>query len=437
VALVFCVHHKPWKIMSTLVTVLAQDFQDADFFFIYNVGDGNNPEKASYQEFHRLTREFGPHFHLTPFDPRVREVTRLKRSRVFEMEFDNDHALDSGAWYKFLRSGRWRDYDYVFFIQEGTLLTRANAVSAALRFAGRKGVHFLAAGHYKERLPKNLFLRLNTRGSDPTPLDFFHDRMIRATFDLFCRDAEFQTLFEHWRDDIKPTQQNHVPDIGQSLWNRALYAANSDGALATTWAKRSAASLLRRNRDLLCRLDPWLAQAAITFGELLPRGWGRNGNGAGETIYVNAARRRLDDVVFAIDEGGVKFHREAEPEWHGCSCNHMLSREFLERFTEKLERHNLYEVLDLPYAGTALEVIWGFLPNWLGFEKWFFNGEHDVWKNFATYKRVDDPQGSAHYVNRYYRGKLFVGGEGEGIKIRRMSRDFSHLREIVSEHYFD
>jgi len=436
VALVFCVHHKPWKIMSTLVTVLAQDFQDANFFFIYNVGDGDNPEKASYQEFHRLTREFGPHFHLTPFDPRVREVTRLKRSRVFEMEFDNDHALDSGAWYKFLRSGRWRDYDYVFFIQEGTLLTRANAVSAALRFAGRKGVHFLAAGHYKERLPKSLFLRLSTRGPDSTPLDLFHDRMIRATFDLFCRDADFRALFENWRDDIQPTQQNHVPDVGNSLWDRLLYAANSDGPLPTYWAKRSAASLLRRHRELFQRLDPLLAQTRIVAQDFLPLRWTGNGNGSGEMIYVDAARRRLGEVVSTIDEEGVKFHRETEPEWHGCSCNHMLSREFLERFTEKLERHNLYEVLDLPYAGTALEVIWGFLPNWLGFEKWFFNGEHDVWKNFATYKRVDDPQGSADLINRYYRGKLFVGGEAEAVKIRRTSRECSHLREILSEDYF-
>ena len=48
-AIVFCVHHKPWLIMATLLTTLMQDRQDADFYFAYNLGDGTSP-RESYRE---------------------------------------------------------------------------------------------------------------------------------------------------------------------------------------------------------------------------------------------------------------------------------------------------------------------------------------------------------------------------------------------------
>ena len=37
-AIVFCVHHKPWLMMGTLLTLASQAPQDADLFFAYNVG---------------------------------------------------------------------------------------------------------------------------------------------------------------------------------------------------------------------------------------------------------------------------------------------------------------------------------------------------------------------------------------------------------------
>jgi len=34
-AIVFCLHHKPWLMMSTLISTLMQDYRGLDLFFIY------------------------------------------------------------------------------------------------------------------------------------------------------------------------------------------------------------------------------------------------------------------------------------------------------------------------------------------------------------------------------------------------------------------
>lgn len=154
-ALVFCVHHKPWLMMSTLITALAQDYQEADFYFLYNVGDGGRGRSVANQQ-------------LSPFDERVREVCRLNRSAIFELEYENDDTLDSGAWYKFIREGRWKAYDWVLFVGEGTLFARPTLVSAMLSLASSKrGVHVIASGHEKRRLPKNLVLNYKERRRPP------------------------------------------------------------------------------------------------------------------------------------------------------------------------------------------------------------------------------------------------------------------------------
>ena len=102
--------------MSTLITLAAQDAgeaHDADLFFVYNVGAGGGPSAG----------DRGPrNAQLSPFDERVRPVCQLKRRRIFEIEYRNDDALDSGAWYKFIRDGHWKPYERVVFMGEGTLL---------------------------------------------------------------------------------------------------------------------------------------------------------------------------------------------------------------------------------------------------------------------------------------------------------------------------
>ena len=120
-AIVFCVHHKPWLMMATLLTTVIQDRLDADFYFVYNLGDGTS-SRASYREYDQIATTLGANRQLSPFDERVREVCRLRRTRIFELEYENDHGLDSGAFYKFIREGHWRAYERVLFLGEGACL---------------------------------------------------------------------------------------------------------------------------------------------------------------------------------------------------------------------------------------------------------------------------------------------------------------------------
>ena len=197
-----------------------------------------------------------------------------------------------------------------------------------------------------------------------------------------------------------------------------------------------------RHRGAFPKIDHLASRASIFLGEALPEKlrvileYGPKVNHAKPYIHVNGKKRRLGDVVSFVEDGGGRFHRVKEPEWFGCATNHLMSRRFLERFSVKLEEHDMYDVLDLPFAGSALEVIWGFIPIWLGFDKWFTDGFHRVRKDFVTYRREDDPEGMASYINRYHRGRLCVGWQGHYVKIKNMSKDLAELKDLLNDYYF-
>jgi hypothetical protein len=411
VALVFCVHHKPWLMMSTLITALAQDYQDADFFFLYNVGSGD--------------RRYGDAVAINPqlsaFDARVRDVCRLTGRRTIELEYENDEALDSGAWYKFIRDGHWKAYDWVLFVGEGTLFARPNLLSAMLEFARTRGAHVIASGHEKRRLPKDRFLRYHEYRQQPSEVERLHDRMIGKAFEIFCRDAAFRRLFDQWRSDFPPQTENHVPAAGPpSPWVRRL---------RWKWAQQFGAP----SAGGLVRQLPWLIEYVVARA-----GFARTGasGSTAERVHVNGVPRPADAVADVTRVGGAGFHRVAGPEWFGCATNHLMSRQFLERFSAKLDEFRMWEVLDLRFAGTALEVIWGFIPAWLGFDKWFTDGFHRVRKEFVTYSREDYPPEMATYINRYYRGRLAVGWRGDYLKIRRLQPELARLRHELPPVYF-
>lgn len=412
-AVVFCVHHKPWLMMSTLITTLAQDYQDADYYFLYNVGAGNR----LYGDATAINGQ------LSPFDARVRDVCRLKGARVFELEYQNDEALDSGAWYKFIRDRRWKDYEWVLFVGEGTLLARPTLLSAMLEFASANGAHVIASGHEKRRLPKDLLLHyMERRDGQPSDVDRLHDRMIARTFEIFCRDEAFRRLFDAWGSDFGPLTENHVPSIGQpSPWVRRLRWG---------WARRFGAP----DGGSAYRRIPWAAEYALARAcAFFPRATPASDR---ELVHVNGVPRPVDAVADVRRHRGVGFHRVEGPEWFGCATNHLMSRCFLDRFTAKLDEFRIWDVLDLRFAGTALEVIWGFVPAWLGFDKWFTDGFHRVRKDFVTHRREDCPPVMATYINRYYRAMLTVGWCGDYLKIRSLRPELARLRDQLPADYF-
>ncbi len=395
VAIALCCHHKPWLIMSTLLTLALQDFQDYDIFVLFQNGGGECYAKPAYAPYFRLAEKYGVNVQLSPADERVLNILRqMKGKTVTEMHFENDHALDSGAWYKFIRTRKWEAYDYVFMFQEGTLLNRNQSLSAVLDFLRGYNIHFLSSGHEKRWIPQGIFFKYNTRKPAPTEMDFYHDEKIREAYDVFCRDLEFKKLVLAWSKESHSITQDHVPDV----------------------------------------ITPGLQKIYYSFRSLRHLGefplFGR-------VVYENTYRRPLRKVIPEfIEKDRVLFHKDNALEWFGCTCQHLVSRTFLEKFSAKLEARRLYDVLDIPFSGTALEPIWGFLPTWLGFDKWFFDGMHRVRKNFVNYKREDDPAGMCYYLNCYFRNQIEVRPAGDYIKIHRVGKDVDLDRDMLARDFW-
>jgi hypothetical protein len=239
--------------------------------------------------------------------------------------------------------------------------------------------------------------------------------MIKEVFEIFCRDESFRRQMDQWGADIVNSQQHHVPDIWgyRGSWMRFInrYYHNLSKPKTTILDK-----LIFYWLKMISRIDV---------------AWGK-----AEHIYVDGRRKRLKDVVSYLTEGSVKFHKSSDPAWFGGTCNHFVSHKFLKIFSDKLEKFNMYEVVALPFSASALEINWGLIPGWLGFDKWFFNGIHRVRENFASDRREDDQEGMARYLNRYYRGKINVSHDGPYIKINKAGQKYNRLEECLNSYYY-
>lgn len=429
-AIVFCVHHKPWLMMGSLLTLLSQESHDADIFFAYNVGDGGST-RESYREYREIATRAEVNTQLSPYDERVRAVCQLRGSRCVEIEYQNDHALDSGVWYKFIRDGRWRDYQYVLFAGEGLLMAHPRVLQAVVAFAERRDIHFIASGHEKRRAPRSAMEHSHKRGQSPTPLDALHDRMTSDVFGIFCRDQDFRSVFNQWGSDFPVETEHHVPGVtaGGERWRRLRGTIQRRWGSAYTAPHVSPAGKLIR--AVPAAIDRWASRARLSTSTAVDAG--------GPPMMYSAGSYAAHPIATASEidaENGVTFHRVAGPEWFGCTVIHLLSRPLLERLSDRLERFEMYDVLEKPFAGSALELVWGFLPAWLGFDKWFTNGFHRVRKHFATYQREDYPPEIAGYINRYHRGRLVVGWQGDHLKLHAWRSSLGDLRRVLPADYF-
>ena len=428
-AIVFCVHHKPWLMMATLLTLAIQDREDTDLYFVYNLGDGRN-QRESYREYERVAAQCGVNAQLSPFDERVRSVCRIHRDRVFELEYENDHALDSGVWYKFIREGRWRQYERVLFLGEGAILAHQHTLSALVEFAAKPNVHFVASGHEKRRIPREAALQFSKRGVAPSLLDRLHERSIAETYKIFARDPDFARVLDRWRSDFSAETQNHVPGVRMDrAWARRVRARlRRDRGSPHT--EPAVALTARIGRAIPFVMDEWASRVSLAAGVSV------GGLDGPPAAYFNGEPAVVPASDASETVRGVRFHREAGPEWFGCTVLHLLSRDYLARLAERMDRFALYDALDVPFAGSALEVIWGLQPAWLGFEKWFTDGLHRVRKHFATHQREDYPPEMAGYINRYHRGRLVVGWRGDYLKLKAWRRDLGDFRRILPAEYF-
>ena len=114
-AIFILVHHNPWLINASLITLLAQTNQEYDLHFIYIKGDGDLRKNNNYKEFYEIAdSQSEVNVQLTPDDERILNfINKLKLNFTLH-QYENDHGLDSGAWYKLIQSKVWEKYDYSF-----------------------------------------------------------------------------------------------------------------------------------------------------------------------------------------------------------------------------------------------------------------------------------------------------------------------------------
>ena len=216
-AIVHCVHHKPWLIMSTLITTLAQNYQDFDIYFLHQVGHGENyygnKYKEYFDEYYKLVDRYGMNQQLDSYDQRTKNACNINRPNIYQIDFENDHGLDSGAWYKFIKKKLWIDYEYILFMGEGALLTTDSVLKDTLNFVSQNNIHFVTGSQEKRRIPKNIFINGFASSKNQTSMSKFHDKMIDETFAHFRRDPDFENVYKDWSSDFKTEQENHVPDV--------------------------------------------------------------------------------------------------------------------------------------------------------------------------------------------------------------------------------
>jgi hypothetical protein len=251
--------------------------------------------------------------------------------------------------------------------------------------------------------------------------------MTGTVFEIFSRDPSFQELLNTWSSDFAVETQDHVPDIWGPL------TAVRDRVNRSDVGAEDARGIRNLARRTFLDGDRFLSGVSIALNQARD-----SRPSSRDRVYVDRSLRRASDVVDTqILIGDARFHLEEGDEWFGAATNHLMSRRFLARFSDKLETFHLYDAVDLPFAGTALEVVWGFVPRWLGFQKWFTDSIHRVRKHFVTYRREDDADGMASYINRYFRGLLQVTVDaGDFVRIRRCHRSLAHVQSRLPRYYF-
>jgi hypothetical protein len=463
VALAFLAHHKPYLIMSTILSCLMQDYQDFDLFIIFNEGDGQCPdrpgyrqylelsdpersreiiaktfevESRSYQEYDELARAHGVNSKLSPFDLRIPELCNLKRPNVTYLHYENDHGLDAGGWIKFMRSGLWRSYDYVFMAQEGTTFTNSGVLSAALKMVAKHDIHMLYGGHMKGCMSKNLFLTNHSNVPDPQPIDHYHEQILRYGLEMFSRDPEMRAVLDAWQDDFPPQRQFHVVDFDASLLYRLGDALDPQRPLTGSRNERRLKKLLRELPLSREGYEHTLAAAKFFLRNGLGMNVALRRDPNHEKIVCDYTPRPVQDVVKVEQQDRSFFHREPRPEWFVCGSNHMFSRKLFEELDDRFNRYGLYEIIDLPFSCTVLEVVFAFIPAWLGVDKWFFDGYHRVTKDKITKSREDTVAGMARYLNRYYPGEIVAAPAGDFIRVDRLAPEHEHLRQILHSTFF-
>lgn len=372
-AICILVHHKQWLIQSSLISLLLQRTNlKYDIHFIIIKGDGKNLSYSSYKNYFKYSKLFNQkNSQLSDFDPKTLDIIKkLKKNYKFHY-VDNDQGLDSSAWVKFIKKKIFLKYDYSFFLMEGFIFTSENVLESINKFIKQKKPNFVTSGHEKRIILKQYFFEnFLTKKKKIKSIEDFEKYNSFKIISQFLTDKKFKKIIYNWPksldEKIKGRTENHSTKYKISLMNKI---------------KLLIKSFLFRGNLINFKKYKFIVTENKSY-------------------FLNFEKKRK---VFSFKD--ILYHLEDSPYFYGCSCQHLMSKNYLSKLDKYLTKNKINTLIKLPFFATPFEILWGIFPSVLGYKKWFFNGIHRPRKHFLNLDRDDDVKGVASYLNLYF-GKI-------------------------------
>lgn len=401
-AIFILVHHNPWLINASLISLLLQTRQDYDLHFIYIRGDGEQRNKESYKEFYQIVnQENKGNIQLTPDDITIFNFIKNSKLNYTLHEVDNDHGLDSGAWYKVIKNKVWKKYEFCFFLMEGFLFTNKFSLESMLSLVKRKNIDFLSMGFEKRFLTYERMTEMYQH-KKLSGIEKFHRKQLNYVLNLFNGDSSYTELLSKWPKKIKSGSIH-------SSKGRTEYHVCTDAYTIFNLIKYFFKRIIV---DFKC-LNIFMPKIFI--------------NNDGDLNLYN-----LSEIVsMNIQFKNNNFHNEESPFFFGCMCQHGFSNKYLTELSTKLHDEDIYNKIDVPFSATGLEPLWGIMPSYLGFSKWFTDAIHRPRKNYITLQREDNNERMCYYINKYYKSEISVKPNGNFIKILKNKINEQHFANIL------
>ena len=396
-------HHNPWLINASLISLLMQNRKDYDLHLIYIKGNGEQRHKDSYKKFYKIVdRNDESNRQLTLDDNRILDFLKNSKLKYELHEFENDHGLDSSAWYKIIKNKFWKNYDYNIFLMEGFLFNNQFSLDSILRFIEEKKIDFLDMGFEKRFTSAERIKKMYTR-KNISDLEIYHQKQVDYILDILKLDPDYRKLHENWPMNINTNNivtnngrtEYHVSDLKFNYFDFIKYFFKriiTDFKVVNFFKKK-----IFINND----------------GSL--------------NIY------NLSEVTTKYFKyKNIYFHHEKSPYFYGCMCQHVFSKNFLKDLDTKLDQYDFYNKIDVPFSATGLESLWGLYPALLGYNKWFTDAVHRPRKNYISLEREDTNDRLCYYINKYYKNQIQVVPNGDFIKVSSLDNKYDFLKKELN-----
>ncbi len=374
-AVCILVHHKDWLIHSSLISLLLQKTDlKYDLHFIVIKGDGKKINKESYKIYNQLSKLLKQkNIQLSDYDNRtVKLIKKLNKKYKFHF-VDNDQGLDSSAWIKFIKKKIYLKYDYSLFLMEGFLFTSENVLEGIKKFVQNKKPNFMTSGHEKRIILKKYFYKnFLTEEKEIKSMSDLESKFSRKIFLQFSKDKKFKNLILKWPNYLDNDKNRNI--IGRTENHSTKYKLTIYKKI-----KLFLKSLIFRGNFVNINNYRFIVTEDRSFFQNFKIGL-KN-------------KYKFKDIV---------FHHEKSPYFYGCSCQHLMSKDYIKKLEKYLNKNKINELLKLPFFATPFEILWAIFPSIFGYKKWFFNGIHRPRKHFLDLNRDDDIQGVTSYLNLYF-----------------------------------